>query len=381
MPQGEVVIDPFTGQSMSREALDGAARARTGAARPARRRRRCRSALFLQPATPREIIARMLRNLKEIHRSADDWAAPARGAAATRHPPARGVGGAARPRPRRRPARRGQDRRWPTCRPTSSTSRTPATASAIARAAARARPRRSVAPALTARRALSPAPRDAPDVGAAAHRQLGGARGRRGRCFDLAARAGADAVRDRRGPRLRAPSARSSSSPARRVPRVIAVMLVEIATLLAVAALMLLIGADPVEGAAAPATSSCRCWSSRINQRVTPWLAQMGINVSLDGSNLRAILHQVPRRQLGRRHRRGAGLGAHRRQHPRHRRRLRDPGAGRAVLPAHRLAVLRASARSRWCRRACARDVAAFTNDCDSRARPVPARPAAGRCS
>ena len=30
-------------------------------------------ALFLQAATPREIIARMLRNLKEIHRSSDDW--------------------------------------------------------------------------------------------------------------------------------------------------------------------------------------------------------------------------------------------------------------------------------------------------------------------
>ena len=30
-------------------------------------------ALFLHAATPREIIARMLRNLKEIHRSSDDW--------------------------------------------------------------------------------------------------------------------------------------------------------------------------------------------------------------------------------------------------------------------------------------------------------------------
>ena len=29
--------------------------------------------LFLQAASPREIIARMLRNMKEIHRSADDW--------------------------------------------------------------------------------------------------------------------------------------------------------------------------------------------------------------------------------------------------------------------------------------------------------------------
>ena len=29
--------------------------------------------LFLQSATPREVLARMLRNLKEIHRSAEDW--------------------------------------------------------------------------------------------------------------------------------------------------------------------------------------------------------------------------------------------------------------------------------------------------------------------
>ncbi len=72
MPQGEVVIDPFTGQSMSREALDALLV-------PYRRREGLPGdspvslALFLQAASPREIIARMLRNLKEIHRSAEDW--------------------------------------------------------------------------------------------------------------------------------------------------------------------------------------------------------------------------------------------------------------------------------------------------------------------
>ena len=72
MPQGEVVIDPFTGQSLSRDALDALLV-------PYRRREglpgdsTCRSALFLQAAPPREVIARMLRNLKEIHRSAEDW--------------------------------------------------------------------------------------------------------------------------------------------------------------------------------------------------------------------------------------------------------------------------------------------------------------------
>ena len=79
MPQGDVVIDPFTGQSMSREALDVMLA-------PYRRRQALLLglakgtsdgvplALVLQSAPPREIVARMLRNLKEIHRSVDDWA-------------------------------------------------------------------------------------------------------------------------------------------------------------------------------------------------------------------------------------------------------------------------------------------------------------------
>ena len=72
MPQGDVVIDPFTGQSMSRDALDGMLV-------PYRRRQglpgssQLPLALFLQEAAPREVIARMLRNLKEIHGSAEDW--------------------------------------------------------------------------------------------------------------------------------------------------------------------------------------------------------------------------------------------------------------------------------------------------------------------
>jgi regulator of sirC expression with transglutaminase-like and TPR domain len=71
MPQGEIVIDPFTGQSMSRDALD--------ALLVPFRRRGARSGLgeaplgsFLQPAQPREVIARMLRNLKEVFRSSQD---------------------------------------------------------------------------------------------------------------------------------------------------------------------------------------------------------------------------------------------------------------------------------------------------------------------
>jgi predicted PurR-regulated permease PerM len=75
----------------------------------------------------------------------------------------------------------------------------------------------------------------------------------------------------------------------RRVPRVIAVMLVEIATLLAFAALILLV--VPILSKELPLLNEqLPLLIDRINQRVTPWLAQMGINVSLDGSNLRAIL-------------------------------------------------------------------------------------------
>jgi regulator of sirC expression with transglutaminase-like and TPR domain len=72
MPQGEVIIDPFNGQSLSREALDERLA-------PYRRSRglvgefEAPLGLFLQTASGRDVLARMLRNLKEIHRSSQDW--------------------------------------------------------------------------------------------------------------------------------------------------------------------------------------------------------------------------------------------------------------------------------------------------------------------
>ena len=72
MPQGEVVIDPFTGHSLSREELDELLV-------PYKRNRGLQGefdaplGLFLQAAPARDVVARMLRNLKEIHRSAGDW--------------------------------------------------------------------------------------------------------------------------------------------------------------------------------------------------------------------------------------------------------------------------------------------------------------------
>ncbi|MDE2145859.1 MAG: tetratricopeptide repeat protein [Burkholderiales bacterium] len=73
LPRGEVVIDPFSGRSLAREDLEerllpfrqGLADAAAGETVPL--------GLYLQAATPRDTLARLLRNLKEIHRSARDW--------------------------------------------------------------------------------------------------------------------------------------------------------------------------------------------------------------------------------------------------------------------------------------------------------------------
>jgi regulator of sirC expression with transglutaminase-like and TPR domain len=73
LPKGQVIIDPFTGQSLSREEL-------SERLEPYRQRSglvddfEIPLGLYLQAATPREILARMLRNLKEIYKSQDDHA-------------------------------------------------------------------------------------------------------------------------------------------------------------------------------------------------------------------------------------------------------------------------------------------------------------------
>ena len=72
LPRGQVVIDPFTGQSLSREEL-------AERLEPYKRRSGLVDefdvplGLYLQAASPRDIIGRMLRNLKEIHRTQEDW--------------------------------------------------------------------------------------------------------------------------------------------------------------------------------------------------------------------------------------------------------------------------------------------------------------------
>ena len=73
LPHGQVVMDPLTGQSLSREAL-------SERLQPFRRQQglddefEAPLGLFLQASPPRDIVARMLRNLQEIYTSQEDWA-------------------------------------------------------------------------------------------------------------------------------------------------------------------------------------------------------------------------------------------------------------------------------------------------------------------
>jgi regulator of sirC expression with transglutaminase-like and TPR domain len=72
LPKGQVVIDPFTGRSLSREEL-------SERLEPYKRGNGLVGdfdvplGLYLQPASPREIIGRMLRNLKEVQQAQEDW--------------------------------------------------------------------------------------------------------------------------------------------------------------------------------------------------------------------------------------------------------------------------------------------------------------------
>ncbi len=69
---GEAVIDPFTGESLSPSRLDERlALYRQGSGLPDDLELPLE--FFLRAATPRQILARMLRNLKEVHRVAEDW--------------------------------------------------------------------------------------------------------------------------------------------------------------------------------------------------------------------------------------------------------------------------------------------------------------------
>lgn len=71
LPRGQVVLDPFSGQTLSRDELEDRLA-------PFRSRFDLQGddaaplGLYLQAAQPRDVVARLLRNLKEIHRRLGD---------------------------------------------------------------------------------------------------------------------------------------------------------------------------------------------------------------------------------------------------------------------------------------------------------------------
>jgi len=67
--EGRVVLDPFTGQSLSR----GELRERIEELHPFAPGGEVPLAPYLRPASARQILARMLRNLQDIHRTQEDW--------------------------------------------------------------------------------------------------------------------------------------------------------------------------------------------------------------------------------------------------------------------------------------------------------------------
>lgn len=71
LPRGQVLIDPFTGKSLSREdLLERLSPFRADAISDTTE---IPLGLYLQTAQPRDIIVRMLRNLKEIHTANGQW--------------------------------------------------------------------------------------------------------------------------------------------------------------------------------------------------------------------------------------------------------------------------------------------------------------------
>ena len=70
LPAGQALLDPFTGHSLSREELDERLEPFQRTVSP---QEDVPLGLHLQAAAPREIIARMLRNLKEVHHAQQDW--------------------------------------------------------------------------------------------------------------------------------------------------------------------------------------------------------------------------------------------------------------------------------------------------------------------
>ena len=73
LPKGQIVIDPLTGQSLSRENLLERLEPYKQQGSALQEDIEMPIGLYLQSTPSRDIIGRMLRNLKEIHKSQEDW--------------------------------------------------------------------------------------------------------------------------------------------------------------------------------------------------------------------------------------------------------------------------------------------------------------------
>ena len=74
LPSGQVVMDPMSGQSLSRDELLTMLEPHQGrVGSQGLNDEAVPLGLYLQSASARDIIARMLRNLKEIHKTEEDW--------------------------------------------------------------------------------------------------------------------------------------------------------------------------------------------------------------------------------------------------------------------------------------------------------------------
>ena len=77
LPGGQALLDPFNGHSLTRgeleERLEPFQHPAAHSENPSQPPESVPLGVFLQPATPRDIVARMLRNLKEVHHAQQDW--------------------------------------------------------------------------------------------------------------------------------------------------------------------------------------------------------------------------------------------------------------------------------------------------------------------
>jgi hypothetical protein len=125
---------------------------------------------------------------------------------------------------------------------------------------------------------------------------------------------------------------------ARRVPRILAVLVVEVTAIVAALAVLLLI--VPILSKELPLLKAqIPLLAEKLNHSVSPWLAQHGIQVALDVASIKAFVVKYLDANLEEWMATALSLGAHRRQLRAGDRRQCRAGAGGAVLPADGLAA------------------------------------------